>query len=1080
MKLHFSLYVRSLACVGGMTLLTACAGQETLTAQETVPAVSWAANPLAMPVHGSHRLTVLSPTVLELELVTLKEPDPAPPPAWDFAKGLPPAGDFQVLANGRTVEVKSVGFKRRPIYAPLKKRDLRVANWLYLELAQPLGEGAQVEVRDAAGKHFPQGSKFVAKQESTRLSPAIHVGAQGFEPAWQKLAFVGYYLGSMGELPLSSEQTFSLLDASGKSVFQGKLRLRADEGWSSKPYQQVMEADFSAFKTPGTYRVAIPGLGVSRAFSINNGAAALLARTYALGLYNQRCGTAISMPFTRHTHIADHMAPADVPTQEFKATNNSLKGMSENKEKKYTAPQLVDVQSALFPFVKSGKIDVSGGHHDAGDYSIYTTNTAQLISQLCFAADVFPGAGELDNLGIPESGDGKSDLLQEAKWEADYLLKMQDDDGGFFFLKYPRERKYENDVLPENGDPQVVFPKNTAASAAAVASLAQMASSPRFKTQFPEAAAKYRAAAIKGWKFLEDAIAKFGRDGSYQKVSHYGDAFGHEDELIWAAVEMFLLTGDAKIREQWLANFNPTANEIKHWGWWRMYNCFGSAIRSYAFAAQSGRMKESELDARLLKASRDETLAGAVDQANRAAASSYGTSFPVESKRYNSAGWYFSSTNTLDLAAGYAIEPRPEFFNAILTNFGFEWGANPQNVAYVTGVGDTRQRDVVHQYAQNDRRVLPPTGIPQGNIVSGFAYLDPYKREPGQLTYPNDGDPKTPYAQMDRWSDSFNVTAEFVVSNQTSALAGAALLMGQSALRSQSWRTTQARITGVPQQLKVGQSATFNFEAPGLDSKLAKIVWEVRGQEPIEAHQLAFKGTTPGPYWVEAEALWPDGRRVAAAAEFAVTPVVGGQASVKSADTVALVDFNGDSLDSYLQPLKGQGTGAPLLSAANVAWMEQPVGKALQIPSPASWVDVPIELPENFKLSGRFYLERVIPGISNGAVLALGTANGNELIVGIAVNKYPKPWMVEVRVGDDIVLTSTEVEKIIMPETWQHWEFIWRGDSVTITVDNKKVYEGAVKNPNGMKGRLRNARLTFGRVTGWFDDVHVTALPKAN
>ena len=42
---------------------------------------------------------------------------------------------------------------------------------------------------------------------------------------------------------------------------------------------------------------------------------------------------------------------------------------------------------------------------------------------------------ELDNLGLPESGDGISDFLQLAKWEADFLVKMQDSDGGFYFLQ---------------------------------------------------------------------------------------------------------------------------------------------------------------------------------------------------------------------------------------------------------------------------------------------------------------------------------------------------------------------------------------------------------------------------------------------------------------------------------------------------------------------------------------------------------------------------------------------------------------------------------------------------------------------
>src|SRR5205823_4710653 len=146
---------------------------------------------------------------------------------------------------------------------------------------------------------------------------------------------------------------------------------------------------------------------------------------------------------------------------------------------------------SLYPFVNLGPVDVSGGHHDAGDYSKYTINSAALIHYLVFAADSFPGVAALDNLGIPESGDGKSDLLQEAKWEADFLAKMQDADWSFYLLVYPRDREYESDVLPDHGDPQVVFPKTTAVTAAAVAALAEAGSSPLFKSLFPDRAAVY-------------------------------------------------------------------------------------------------------------------------------------------------------------------------------------------------------------------------------------------------------------------------------------------------------------------------------------------------------------------------------------------------------------------------------------------------------------------------------------------------------------------------------------------------------------------------------------------------------------
>src|SRR6185369_8264123 len=93
-----------------------------------------------------------------------------------------------------------------------------------------------------------------------------------------------------------------------------------------------------------------------------------------------------------------------------------------------TAPKLSGPSAQLFPFVRTGTIDVSGGHHDAGDYSKYTINSASLIHYLMFAVDSLPGVASLDNLGIPESGDGISDVMQEAKWEADFIAKMQDTD----------------------------------------------------------------------------------------------------------------------------------------------------------------------------------------------------------------------------------------------------------------------------------------------------------------------------------------------------------------------------------------------------------------------------------------------------------------------------------------------------------------------------------------------------------------------------------------------------------------------------------------------------------------------------
>src|SRR5439155_19254565 len=179
--------------------------------------------------------------------------------------------------------------------------------------------------------------------------------------------------------------------------------------YTPTPYQKVYEADFSSFKQPGEYRLLVPGMGASLPFLIDEGIAMDFARTYALGIYHQRCGTDNVLPFTRHEHGKCHTAPADVPIPQssYQFTWNTVAGKTADyaNEPRHTAPRLMSEATQLYPIVNRGKLDVSGGHHDAGDYSKYTVNSAALVHYLIFAVDSLPGVADLDNLGLPNSGD---------------------------------------------------------------------------------------------------------------------------------------------------------------------------------------------------------------------------------------------------------------------------------------------------------------------------------------------------------------------------------------------------------------------------------------------------------------------------------------------------------------------------------------------------------------------------------------------------------------------------------------------------------------------------------------------------
>ncbi len=862
------------ACRRLVALMAGLAGVVSATAGHALNTLVGDAPSLALPASGEHGLRVLSPLMLEVTWIT------SSPPTTDGC-GLVNGSDLfkalqdgapdalpKVIVGGKPVAVRATGFKRRPVFAPLRERDLRIGNFLYLQLAEPVPDDHEVSLT------FPDRRfalpVFTAKTAPLRFSPAIHVNQAGYFPAWPKIAMVGFYLGSLGELDVPATTGFQLVEVhSGKIVHGGKLVPRPDQGFPFPWYQRVLAADFSTFKTPGEYRLVVPGLGASRSFRIDDGIPGAFARTYALGLYHQRCGTDNALPFTRFAHGPCHTAPAEVPTPAFEMTQDFLKIANQGiNNPSQSAPPLTSVETSLYPYKRSGKIDVAGGHHDAGDYSKYTINSAGLVHHLVFAVDSFPKAGELDNLGLPESGDGRSDLLQEAKWEADFLARMQDDDGGFYFLVYPRDRRYENDVLPDQGDPQVVWPKNTAVTAAAVAALAQCAGSPRFKREFPEDAARYLVVARRGWAFLETAIARHGKDGAYQKLTHYGDEFGHNDELAWAAAELFVATGEREFHDRAHAWLNPADPETRRWGWWRLCESYGRAIRSYAFSVRSGRLTREQVDPLLLGKCEAEIVAGAEDWLRASRQSAYGLALPEATKRMLGAGWFFPLDQAFDLATACQLDypsgndPRADFFSALLSNVNYEAGGNPVNQSYLTGLGWQRQREIVHHYALNDRRVLPPSGIPIGSIQNGFGWLDYYKEELGALCSPLDGDKESPYPIYDRWGDSFNLATEFVVVNQARGLGVTAWLMAETSLRNQPWKATAATISELPAEALVDRPLTVRISVRDLDLNQARIVWEARDEQPVFGGDFTFTPRNTGEHWFEAEAQWPDGRRV--------------------------------------------------------------------------------------------------------------------------------------------------------------------------------------------------------------------------
>jgi endoglucanase len=86
------------------------------------------------------------------------------------------------------------------------------------------------------------------------------------------------------------------------------------------------------------------------------------------------------------------------------------------------------------PFTKSQMKDLRGGWYDAGDFNKYTSWAARYIIVQLHAYEEHPQAFS-DDYGIPESGNGIPDILDEVKWGLDWLIRMQNTDGSILCVQ---------------------------------------------------------------------------------------------------------------------------------------------------------------------------------------------------------------------------------------------------------------------------------------------------------------------------------------------------------------------------------------------------------------------------------------------------------------------------------------------------------------------------------------------------------------------------------------------------------------------------------------------------------------------
>jgi len=232
----------------------------------------------------------------------------------------------------------------------------------------------------------------------------IHVDQFGYLPASEKIAVISNPITGYNNTSAYSPGTiYQLRRWSDDSVFFTAAITSWNGGAThAQSGDKVWWFNFSTITTPGSYYVYDTLRGkASYRFEISDSVYNNVLKTAMRTYYYQRCGTPKDSTFARAawSDIACHSSTQ----QDFDCRLYNNNSISTSK-------------------------DLHGGWHDAGDYNKYVNFSFEAVVDLLLAYQENPSVWR-DNYGIPESGNGIPDILDEIKWELDWLLRMQQSNG---------------------------------------------------------------------------------------------------------------------------------------------------------------------------------------------------------------------------------------------------------------------------------------------------------------------------------------------------------------------------------------------------------------------------------------------------------------------------------------------------------------------------------------------------------------------------------------------------------------------------------------------------------------------------
>ncbi|MCL2328460.1 MAG: glycoside hydrolase family 9 protein [Bacteroidetes bacterium] len=388
---------------------------------------------------------------------------------------------------------------------------------------------------------------FACNKPEAQYSPFICIDQFGYLPESQKIAVLrSPEIGFDSTENYVPAKKYSLVDAkTGKTVFSA-----APEQWKGgatdpSSGDKAWHFDFSSVTQKGTYYVFDPEKNVkSYEFKISENVYKNVLKQAFKVFYYQRAGFAKDAKY---------------------ATEAWADGASHLGE-------LQDANCRKWGHAADAgtERDVQGGWYDAGDFNKYTNWTADYINYLLLAYEENPAAWT-DDFGIPESGNGIPDIIDEVLFGVQHLLRLQFDDGSVISVVKLDEAAPPSAAKGQSlwGNPSTSATLSAATSYAYAAKVLKQFSDNK---EYVALAEKLTKAAEKAWNWAEkNPDVKFynnswehGTQGLAAGQQEVDDQLRLEKKL-HAAMRLFALTGDKKYQTFFDKNYKQT--RMIAWSW---------------------------------------------------------------------------------------------------------------------------------------------------------------------------------------------------------------------------------------------------------------------------------------------------------------------------------------------------------------------------------------------------------------------------------------------------------------------------------------------------------------------------------